>query len=110
LQKQFSSLLVAIAFKILYIYLQVKNTCNGKNNKYFQFWQQGFHPIELYGYETLKQKLNYLHKNPIRAGIIYESWHYKYSSAIDYCTTMKGKIDLELFKFYRTQSWVFYYV
>ncbi|MCW3109989.1 MAG: hypothetical protein JWQ09_4495 [Segetibacter sp.] len=62
----------------------------------FQLWQQDNHPVELYGYETLKQKLNYLHENPVRAGIVYETWHYKFSSAIDYCTTMKGKIDLEL--------------
>ncbi len=33
------------------------------NNKFFQFWQQDNHPIELYGYETLKQKLHYLHDN-----------------------------------------------
>ena len=66
------------------------------NNKNFQFWQQDNHPVELYGYETLQQKLNYLHENPVRAGIVYEAWHYKYSSAIDYCTTMKGKIELEL--------------
>jgi REP element-mobilizing transposase RayT len=66
------------------------------NNKYFQFWQQDNHPVELYGYETLKQKLNYLHENPVRAGIVYEPWHYKFSSAIDYCSTEKGKIKLEL--------------
>ena len=66
------------------------------NNKNFQFWQQDNHPIELYGYETLKQKLNYLHENSIRAGIVYESWHYKYSSAIDYCTDMNGMLELEL--------------
>ena len=66
------------------------------NNKNFQFWQQDNHPVELYGYETLKQKLNYLHENPVRAGIVYETWHYKYSSAIDYCTNLKGKIELEL--------------
>ena len=44
----------------------------------------------------LKQNLNYLHDNPVRAGIVYETWHDTYSSAIDYCTTEKGKIDLEL--------------
>ena len=65
------------------------------NNKNFQFWQQDNHPVELYGYETLKQKLNYLHENPVRAGIVYETWHYKYSSAIDYCTNVKGKLELE---------------
>ncbi len=33
------------------------------NNKNFQFWQQDSHPFELYGYEMLKQKLEYL---PVR--------------------------------------------
>lgn len=66
------------------------------NNKDFQFWQQDNHPVELYGYETLKQKLNYLHDNPVRAGIVYETWHYKYSSAMDYCTCMSGMLELEL--------------
>lgn len=74
----------------------LKEPVEKSNNKYFQFWQQYNHPIELYGYETLKQKLNYLHENPVWAGIVYELWHYTYSSAIDYCTTVKGKIDLEL--------------
>jgi REP element-mobilizing transposase RayT len=66
------------------------------NNKNFQFWQQDNHPIELYGYEALKLKLNYLHDNPVRAGIVYESWHYKYSSAINYCTDTNGILELEL--------------
>ena len=66
------------------------------NNKYFQFWQQDNHPVELHNYEILRQKLNYLHENRVRAGIVYEAWHYKYSSAIDYCTNEKGKIELEL--------------
>ena len=47
-----------------------KSRKKNSNNKYFQFWQQDNHPIELYGYETLKQKLNYLHENPVRAGIV----------------------------------------
>ena len=66
------------------------------NNKNFRFWQQDNHPVELYGYETVKQKLNYIHENPVRAGIVYETWCYKYSSAIDYCTNLKDKIELEL--------------
>ena len=66
------------------------------NNKTFQFWQQDNDPVELYGCETLKQKLSYLQENPVKAGIVYKTWHYKYSSAIDYCTNLKAKIDLEL--------------
>ncbi len=33
-----------------------------------------------------------------RLCIVYYTWHYKYSSTIDYTTTTKGKIELELEK------------
>ena len=36
------------------------------------------------------QRLNYLHENPVRAGIVLEAAHYKYSSAIDYYEERKG--------------------
>ena len=65
------------------------------NNKDFQFWQQDNHPIELTTPEMLKQRLEYLHQNPLRAGIVYEPQDYVYSSGIDYCTTMKGRIAIE---------------
>jgi putative transposase len=65
------------------------------NNKDFQFWQQDNHPIELNTAEMLKQRLDYLHQNPVRAGIVYEPQDYVYSSGIDYCTTMKGRILIE---------------
>ncbi len=45
---------------------------------------------------AVRQKLNYMYENPVSAGIVYEIWHYKYSSEIGYCTNLKGKIDLEL--------------
>jgi putative transposase len=44
----------------------------------------------------LDQKLNYIHDNPVRAGIVYEQQHYVYSSATDYCTEKKGLLSIEL--------------
>ena len=64
------------------------------NNKSFQFRQQDNHPVELYGNEMLHQKIIYLHNNPVRAGLVYETWHYKYSSAVDYCTDRNGLLPL----------------
>ena len=66
------------------------------NNKNFQFWQQDNHPFELHGNDMLQQKLLYLHDNPVRAGLVTEPWHYKYSSATDYCPTTTGLLELEL--------------
>lgn len=65
------------------------------NNKNFQFWQQDNHPVELYGNEMLQQKVIYIHNNPVRAGLVYETWNYKYSSAMDYCKDINGLLPLE---------------
>ena len=65
------------------------------NNKVYQFWKQDYHPIELDTAEKLSQRLDYLHNNPVRSGLVWEVWHYKYSSAIDYNTNEKGLITID---------------
>jgi REP element-mobilizing transposase RayT len=66
------------------------------NNKDFQFWQQDNHPIELSSHTIKQQRLDYLHENPVRAGIVYEPQEYIYSSGVDYYTTRKGRIEVVL--------------
>jgi putative transposase len=68
---------------------------NNSSNKDFQFWKQDYHPITLDSGEKLRQRLNYLHENPVRSGLVWEPWHYRYSSAIDYCTTEKGLLLIQ---------------
>ncbi len=68
---------------------------NNNNNKDFQFWKQDYHPIELNSAEKAKEKLDYLHENPVRSGLVWEPWHYKYSSAIDYYTSEHGLLKIE---------------
>jgi putative transposase len=65
------------------------------NNEHYQFWQQDNHPIELTTNGMLEQRLNYLHENPVKAGIVHEPQDYVYSSAIDYYSEQKGKIEIE---------------
>jgi putative transposase len=66
------------------------------NNKVYQFCKQDYHPIELNTNEKLKQRLDYLHENPVRSGLVWEPWHYKYSSGIDYYPTENGLLKLSL--------------
>ena len=54
------------------------------NNTNYQFWQQDNHPIELSNNEMMTQKLNYIHQNPVEAGIVLSSEEYLYSSAKNY--------------------------
>ena len=59
----------------------------------FKFWQDGIHPIILYSNSFIDQKLNYIHNNPVEAGLVFEPQHYAYSSAINY---VDGKGLLEV--------------
>lgn len=63
------------------------------NNKNFQFWQQDNRPIELSSNAMIDQRLDYIHQNPVKEGIVYQPEHYVYSSAIDY---LGGKGLLEV--------------
>lgn len=66
-------------------------------NKQYQFWQQDNHPIELYSERFTKQKLNYIHNNPVAAGIVEKAEEYIYSSARDYYYGKNcGLLNLEL--------------
>ena len=70
----------------------------GKKNSQnleFQLWQQDNHPIELYDIKILHQKLDYIHDNPVVAGIVERPEDYLYSSARDYAG-LSGLIDIIL--------------
>ena len=41
----------------------------------------------------LQQKLDYIHNNPVEEEIVYNSYEYKYSSALDY-TGGKGILNI----------------
>ncbi|MBD1365420.1 hypothetical protein IDJ77_16520 [Mucilaginibacter sp. ZT4R22] len=59
----------------------------GKKNSQsisFRLWQQGNHPIELFDDKILHQKLDYIHNNPVEAGIVEKPEDYLYSSARNY--------------------------
>ena len=68
---------------------------NKINNKDFQFWQQDNHPIELFSPSVTFQKIDYVHNNPVVAGIVSEADHYLHSSARDYLGK-KGILDVEI--------------
>ena len=53
-------------------------------NKNYQFWQYGNHPEEIYTNKFMWTKLDYIHLNPVRAGIVEKASQYIYSSASNY--------------------------
>lgn len=59
------------------------------SNERCQFWQNGYHPVELSNVALAEQRLDYIHNNPVRAGFVLSAEEYKYSSARNYA----GGID-----------------
>ena len=64
-------------------------------NKEYQFWQQDNHAIQLETAEFTLDKLNYMHNNPIKAGIVGKAEEYLFSSARDYYHGKGGLLPVE---------------
>jgi len=47
----------------------------------FQVWQEGSHPQAIPSDEIMEQKLDYLHANPVKRGLVASPEHWRYSSA-----------------------------
>ncbi|GEO08677.1 REP-associated tyrosine transposase [Segetibacter aerophilus] len=64
-------------------------------NKQYQFWQQDNHPILLETVEFTLDKLNYMHNNPVKAGIVEKAEEYLLSSARDYYHEVGGLLPID---------------
>lgn len=52
-----------------------------QQNKTYQFWQKTNHAIELLNPEMIDQKIEYIHNNPVQAGLVIDPCSWMYSSA-----------------------------
>ncbi len=66
-----------------------------KTRSDYQVWQEGFHPQQIVSQEMLHQKVDYLHHNPVRIGVVQRPEDWVYSSARDYAGG-KGLIELDV--------------
>ena len=69
-------------------------TRNVRNENY-QIWANGNHPEECFSPGFTQVKINYIHENPVRAGIVNHAEDYVYSSAANYAGK-QGIIDVEV--------------
>jgi REP element-mobilizing transposase RayT len=72
-----------------------KSTETHIRNKNYQFWQYGNHAEEIYSGKFMWSKLDYIHLNPVRAGIVEKASQYRYSSASNYVHE-EGLLDIEI--------------
>jgi putative transposase len=64
-----------------------------KKNRVYQVLQEGSHPQMINDVSMMRQKLQYIHYNPVRRGYIDEPRDWRYSSARDY-EGKKGLLDV----------------
>ena len=66
-----------------------------KKHKYYKFWQEGNHAIELFSEKFIWDKINYIHNNPVEAGFVKNGPEWIYSSATNY-QEMESIIEIEI--------------
>jgi len=55
-----------------------------KADREYQFWQEGSHAELVCSTEVMRQKLDYIHLNPVKRGYVDQPEHWRYSSARNY--------------------------
>ncbi len=76
------------------LWLMARAAEKNKKNENYQFWRQDNHAEELITRPFMRQKLDYLHNNPVSAGWVDAPEDYPYSSARDYFGTRKGALEV----------------
>lgn len=69
------------------------------NNQHFQVWQRDNHPEILLHPKFTEQKFNYIHANPVVAGIVNLEEEYIYSSARNYMGRKDFVVEVEVIDF-----------
>ena len=64
-----------------------------KRNEKYQVWTHENHAEYVYSNPFMDSKINYIHDNPVRAGIVEKAEEYLYSSARNYAG-LKGVLDV----------------
>ena len=55
-----------------------------KHDRAYQFWQEGVHPEWIQNDAMMRQKVDYIHQNPVKRGYIDNAIYWRYSSARNY--------------------------
>ena len=55
-----------------------------KHDRDYQFWQEGSHAELIFSEAVMREKLEYIHQNPVKRGYVDLPEHWRYSSARNY--------------------------
>ena len=67
-----------------------------KRDQQYKVWQNGYHAEIAKSNWFIRQKINYIHNNPVVARIVEHPTEYIFSSAKNYAS-LKGVLDVVIF-------------
>jgi len=97
--KRFTSIKISSSFKeknhqsVLDVFRRAAQQ-KGLNQNY-KVWQDGFHPISIHTGSFFRNKLEYIHHNPVRKGYVLEPQHWFYSSASNYMGNNHTALEID---------------
>jgi len=62
----------------------------------FKVWQDEFHPKMLFSEDVFRQKVEYVHANPVRSNLVTTPEHWYYSSAAFYTGSAEGPFETDV--------------
>jgi len=68
--------------------------CAHKTDREYQFWQEGVHAEMAFSDDIMREKLTYIHNNPVKRGYVDKAEHWRYSSARNY-EAQTGLIEID---------------
>ena len=69
-----------------------------KTDRTYQLWQEGFHPQRIQSEEMMRQKIGYIHNNPVRRGYVDDAENWVYSSARNYLKDDHSVLAIDAFE------------
>jgi len=65
-----------------------------KTDREYQFWQEGVHAEMVFNEVIMREKLKYIHENPVKRGYVNKAEYWRCSSASNY-EGLRGVIDVD---------------
>jgi len=79
---------------ILQILSRLKCNAIGKKNQFFKLWMDRFDDVLIYTDKILGIKIQYIHNNPVKKGLVENPEDWKYSSYRNYIGEDAGLIEI----------------
>lgn len=67
----------------------------GLNGAHGHFWQKRYYDFNIRNYPQFVEKLRYLHRNPVKAGLCERPEDWLWSSFRHYATGIEGRVEIE---------------